>query len=141
MSPIERLLAEAEITRLVTQSAALSDAGDFAALATMFTEDGVYQRPSGGDPIVGRAQILASYKARPPRLARHVVANVLVDVVSADEARCRSTLLLYTGEPGEQPAKAAAPALLGGFEDRLVRQDGKWLFAERRGWVDLKIAP
>jgi ketosteroid isomerase-like protein len=141
MRPIERLLAEAEITRLVTRSAILSDEGDFDALAAMFTEDGVYLRPSGGEPIIGRAQILASYKARPPRFSRHVVANVLADVASASEARCRSTMLLFTGEAGAPPAKAAQPALLGGFADRLVLQDGKWLFAERRGWLDLKIGP
>jgi hypothetical protein len=35
--------------------------------------------------------------------------------------------------------KASQPALLGGFEDRLVSRNGAWLFAERRGWLDLKV--
>src|SRR5215470_13509773 len=108
MSPIERLLAEAEITRLVTRYAILNDEGDFDALAQLFTEDGVFVRPSGGDPIVGRGQILASYKARPTRLSRHVIANILVDVRCATEADCRSTMVLYLASPGETATQQPA---------------------------------
>ncbi len=139
MSPLERLIAEAEITRLVTRYAVLNDEADFDGAAALFTEDGTLTRPSGGEPIRGRAAILAAYKARPPRISRHIISNVLVDVTSATEARCRSTMLLFTAPPGELPAKASQPALLGGFEDRLVKQGDTWLFAERRGWLDLKV--
>jgi uncharacterized protein (TIGR02246 family) len=137
MTPIERLLAEAEISRLVTRYAVLNDEGDFDALAQMFTEDGVFVRPSGGDPIVGRRQILAAYKARPPRISRHVISNILIDVRSPTEAECRSTMLLYTAAPGE--TKTQQPTLLGGSKDRLVAVGGAWLFAERRGWLDLAV--
>jgi uncharacterized protein (TIGR02246 family) len=139
MNPIERLLAEAEIARVVTRYATLNDDGDYDAVAALFTEDGVLVRPSGGHAIVGRAAILDSYKARPPRISRHIIANILVDVLSDTGAQCRSTMVLYSAPPGDLPAVAAPPALLGGFKDRLVRVDGEWLFAERRGWLDLKI--
>ena len=101
MTPLERALAEAEIARLVTRYAALNDEGDFDALAALFTDDGIFIRPSGGDPIVGRANILASYKARPPRRTRHIISNILVEVRSPSEAECRSTMLLYAVAPGE----------------------------------------
>ncbi|NWG52618.1 MAG: nuclear transport factor 2 family protein [Hydrogenophilaceae bacterium] len=132
-----RLLAEAEIARLVLRYAALNDAGDYEALAALFTADGVFIRPSGGEPVVGRAAILASYKARAPRISRHLVSNILADVSSSESARCTSAILLYSAAPGAQAA--ASPALLGGFADKLVRVNGAWLFAERRGWIDLKI--
>lgn len=142
MSPIDRLIADAEIARAVTSYAVLNDAGDFERVTALFTEDGVLTRPSGGEPIRGRAAILAAFKARPPRLSRHVIANILVDLVSDTEARCRSTMLLFSAPAGgELPVKASHPALLGGFDDRLVNQNGAWLFAERRGWLDLKVEP
>jgi uncharacterized protein (TIGR02246 family) len=141
MTPVERLLAEAAIARVVTRYAVLNDQGDFDEVAALFTEDGVLTRPSGGEPIRGRAAILAAYKARPPRISRHVIANILVEFVSENEARCRSAMLLYSAPAGDLPAKASHPALLGGFEDRLVNQRGAWLFAERRGWLDLKLEP
>jgi SnoaL-like domain len=139
LSPLDRLLAESEIARLVTRYAVLNDQADFEGAAMLFTEDGVLTRPSGGEPIRGRAAILAAYQSRPPRISRHIISNVLVDVVSSTEARCRSTMLLYAAPPGTLPAKASQPALLGGFEDQLVKRGGSWLFAERRGWLDLKV--
>jgi ketosteroid isomerase-like protein len=141
MNPLERLLAEADITRVVTRYALLNDDCDFDAVAALFTQDGVLRRPSGGEPIRGRAAILEAFRARPPRTSRHVISNVLVDLQSAGEAICRSTMLLYSAPPGELPAKALHPALLGGFEDRLVQQGAAWLFAERRGWLDLRLEP
>jgi hypothetical protein len=141
MDPLERLLAEAEIARAVTRYAVLNDEGDFDGVAALFTEDGVLTRPSGGEPIRGRAAILAAFKARPPRISRHVITNIMVELGSEHEARCRSTMLLYSAPPGDLPAKASHPALLGGFADRLVQENGAWLFAERRGWLDLKLEP
>jgi hypothetical protein len=139
VSPLDRLILETEISRLVTHYALLNDQANFDALASLFTAEGVLTRPSGGEPIVGREAILAAFKARPPRISRHVISNILVDVVSATHAHCRSTLLLYSAPPAELPTKAASPALLGGFEDRLVKHNNQWLFAERRGWLDLKV--
>jgi uncharacterized protein (TIGR02246 family) len=139
MDPVLRLLAESEITRLVTEYAVLNDAGEFDRVAALFTEDGVLTRPSGGAPIRGRDAILEAFRARPPRISRHVIANVLVDVKSLEEASCRSTLLLFSAPPGSLPATALEPVLVGGFDDRLAKRDGKWCFAERRGWLDLRL--
>lgn len=141
MDPVLRLLAEAEITRLVTEYAVLNDAGAFERVAALFIEDGVLTRPSGGDPIRGRDAILAAFEKRPPRFSRHVITNVLVDLESLEDASCRSTMLLFSAPPGELPVTALDAMLLGGFEDRLTKRDGRWRFAERRGWLDLKVTP
>ena len=137
MTPIDRLLAEHEISRLITRFALLNDAGDWEAVAATFTADGRFVRPAGGDAIVGREAILASFASRPPRKSRHLIANIVVDVASADAATARSSMLLYTAPAGE--AAASSPALIGGFRDRLARASDGWRFAERVGFVDFKV--
>ena len=139
MTPLDRLLAEHEIAGLITRYAVFNDDGDFDAVATLFAENGQFIRPSGGDPVVGRAAILASYQGRPPRVSRHLIANIVVEVTSETEATARSTMVLYTAPVGALPAEANTPALLGGFRDTLVNTADGWRFASREGYLDLKI--
>ena len=138
MTPLERLLAEQDISRLITFFVWANDAGDWDAVAATFAEDGRLVRPSGGDAIVGRDAILASLKSRPPRKTRHLLANILVDVTGATEARARCAMTLYSSAPDE--GNAASPALVGGYKDWLVRTADGWRFAERIGFLDFKVA-
>lgn len=138
MTPIDRLIAEQDIAGLITRFGLLNDSGDWAGVAAMFTDDAKFIRPAGGDPVVGREAIHASFASRPPRKSCHLIANIVVDVISADEARARSTLLLYAAPAGA--AEAGSPALIGGFNDRLVRTADGWKFAERAGFLDLKVS-
>jgi ketosteroid isomerase-like protein len=137
MTPLDRMLAEHEISRLTTQFALLNDSGDWEAVAATFTEDARFVRPAGGDPVVGRAAILASFASRPARKSCHLITNIVVDVLSETEAASRCTLMLYAAPAGE--ANAASPALIGGFTDKLVRTSDGWRFAERVGFLDLKV--
>jgi len=137
MSPLDRLLAEQEISRLITQFALKNDAADWDAVAAMFTEDGKFVRPAGGDPIGGREAIKASFASRPPRKSCHLVTNIVVDVTSESEASARCSMLLYTAPAGADTA--VGPALIGGFRDRLRRTPEGWRFAERAGFLDLKV--
>ena len=137
MTPLDRMLAEHEISRLTTQFALFNDSGDWEAVAAMFTEDARFVRPAGGDPIVGRAAILASFASRPARNSCHLITNIVVDVISETEATSRCTLLLYAAPAGE--SVAASPGLIGGFRDRLVHTADGWRFAERVGFLDLKV--
>ena len=137
MTPLDRMLAEHEISRLTTRFALLNDTGDWAAVAATFTEDGRFIRPAGGEPIEGRESIRASFESRPPRKSCHLITNIVVDIVSTDEATSRCSMLLYTAPAGE--AVAASPALIGGFRDRLVRTADGWRFSERVGFLDLKV--
>jgi ketosteroid isomerase-like protein len=138
MTPIDRLIAEQDIARLITRFGLLNDSGDWAGVAAMFTTDAKFIRPAGGDPVVGRDAIRASFESRPPRKSCHLIANIVVDVISADEAQARSTLLLYAAPAGA--SEAGSPALIGGFKDRLVRTAAGWQFAERAGFLDLKVS-
>lgn len=116
---------EWDCARLVHHYANLNDAAEWEAVAALFAEDGLLFRPSAPDlPIAGRNAILAAFLSRPPRKTRHVCANVVIDVLSSDEAVGESAMLLFTG-PG-------AP-LVGSFNDRFVRASDGWRFLERKG--------
>jgi hypothetical protein len=122
----ERRAIEWECTRLVNLYALLNDAGRWDEVAALYAEDGLMMRPTAPDaPIQGRAAILAAFKARPPRVTRHVCANIVIDIESATAARGSSAMLLFTSAEG--------PPLVGGFEDRFVLTEAGWRFAERRG--------
>jgi len=112
MTPLDRMLAEHDIARLTTRFALLNDAGDWDAVAQTFTEDARFVRPAGGDPVMGRKAIHESFASRPARKSCHLITNIVVDVISADEATSRCTLLLYAAPPEipwrPRPASSAA---------------------------------
>lgn len=129
MTSAEGWIDKAAIAEAITRYAALSDAGDWPAVAALFTEDGRMSRPTAPDEfIAGRAAILASFEARPRRAARHIVANVLVVLDDEDHARATSNILLFTA--------AAGPPLVGTYEDTLAKTADGWRFVERRGSLD-----
>jgi hypothetical protein len=140
MTPDERRAIEADVTRLIHQYVWANDAQDWDLCASLYTEDAVFRRPSGGDPVVGRAAILASFTARPPRAQRHVMANTLVEVVSDNEATAKSVIVLYMGDMVAEglPAQDPRSPLIGTFEDRVVKTGDGWRFAERRGGLDFR---
>ena len=120
----------------IARAARRVDLQDYEGFAALFTEDGVLQRPNG-EPLQGRAAMVAAYRARPAtRITRHLLAGTVVDIVSADEALAHSAVLLWVGEqtdatgPSGRPARGAQVA--GEFEDRLRRcDDGRWRISHR----------
>lgn len=136
-----RRAIEADVTRLIHQYTWANDAADWHACAALYTDDAVFRRPSGGDAIVGRAAILASFLARAPRVQRHAIANVLVEVVDESTARARSVIVLYMGDAapdGGMPVQDAKSPLIGTFTDRCVLTQDGWRFAERVGGLDFR---
>jgi ketosteroid isomerase-like protein len=134
-------VARAAITELITRYAALNDAGDWDAVAALYTEDGRMNRPTAPDEFIsGRAAILAAFRSRPRRASRHIVANVLVTLEGEARARASSQILLFTGsaaEDGGLPILSPAP-LVGSYDDTLVKTADGWLFALRRGSLDFR---
>jgi len=134
--------AKAAIAELITRYAALSDAGDWDALAALYTEEGRMNRPTAPDQFIdGREAILAAFKSRPRRSARHIVANVLVTLESDARARASSQLLLFSGSAaadGGLPVQSSGPPLIGSYEDTLVKTTEGWRFAVRRGSLDFR---
>jgi ketosteroid isomerase-like protein len=142
MDEIKAWTTKAAIAELIVRYAALNDAHDWEALAALYTEDGRMSRPTSPDDFVaGRAAILAGFKSRPPRAARHFVANILVTLEGETRARASSQILLFTGaaaDDGGLPIQSATPPLIGSYDDTLVRTEDGWRFAERRGRLDFR---
>jgi len=123
----EILAIEHACARLIARYANANDAADWAAVADFYTETGRMARPSEPDAwIEGRAAILAAFEARPPRLTRHICANIVIDVVDDSRALGVSAITLFV--PGAAPK-------LGSFYDRFDRIGSEWKFAERRGSI------
>lgn len=126
VSPEERRAIEADCAALVARYANLNDAAAWEEVAALFAQDGRMARPTAPDDVIeGRAAILDAFASRPPRVTRHVCANVVVDVESPTTARGESAVVLYTG--------ADTAPVVGSFHDRYVLTDDGWRFAERRG--------
>ncbi len=140
MIDADRLAAEWACTRLINLYTLLNDAADWDAVAALYTEDGRMARPSAPDkPVIGRAAILAAFKSRPARAARHVISNIVVDVESETEARAKCVILLYqgTGETKDgRPVRDPNGPLIGTYTDRLRKTADGWRFAERIGGLD-----
>ena len=116
------------IEKLIIRYAALNDAGDWEAVAALYLPGGQMSRPVAPDDFIeGQGAILAAFQARPPRITRHICANIRADV-AGDSATAVSQMLLFT-------AKDATP-LVGSYQDRLERTSAGWRFAERRGSLD-----
>lgn len=129
MNGINRLLAERAIERLLLDYVAANDAGDWDAVAQLYTADGRMSRPTAPDDFIdGRDAILRAFKARPPRRTRHICANIRIDFETDEASLVTSQILLFT-------AADQAP-LVGSYTDRCVREQGEWRFAERRGSLD-----
>ena len=141
LTAIERAAIGWDCERLIHLYSMLNDAGDFQAMADMFTADGVFARPSQGDVLIrGREAILAAYTSRPPRFTRHMITTVVVTVEDADNATAHSYLSLHAGQAGQGLPRPAEPAyLIGDFKDRLVRVEGVWKFKARLGSLALKV--
>ena len=138
LSPLDRLVVEAECTRLIYRYVALNDAGEYAAVADLFAEDGSFARPTAPDqPLVGRETIRAAFAARPKgRVSRHIISNVIIEAESETRARVSSYILLFTAPAPESGVDKADPVqLVGGFEDVFVKEGGEWKFQSRRGNV------
>ena len=141
MTDDERRAIESDCTRLINHYVNLSDANDWEGCAALYTDDALFRRPSGGDPVQGRAAILASFLARPARAQRHVVANIVVEVEGPNAARAFSVIVLYTGQTGGEgalPVRDDSSPLIGWYRDRLVLTGAGWRFAERTGGLDFR---
>jgi uncharacterized protein (TIGR02246 family) len=101
------------------------DDGEFERLSELFAEDGSFSH--GGRVSAGRAGLIAYFEEiqAPERRGKHLVSNQVV-TVDGDVATARSDWLFLKFVDG-----ILTPHLTGRYDDALVRQDGRWLLAER----------
>ncbi len=100
MSSIEALLAREACQRLCLDFAVHADASAAEALAALFVEDGVFDRP--GQTSQGRVTIRAAIAARPAEVwTRHYCSNIRIDLSSDGQSAIgQSYLLLFRGRNG-----------------------------------------
>ncbi len=134
----QRAAIEAECARLPLLYAKYADNGDHAALADLFSADATYARPFD-TPLCGRESIQAMFRDRKPILVRHIVTNVMVEVIDERHAKGTSYLTMLSNHASTQPPQEAGGLYVGDFEDEYVRTDEGWKFASRGGMVMLHI--
>ncbi len=98
---------QAEIRKVITDLIASRDKRAAAAAAPA----------AGGTPAEA-----------PPTAMHHVITNGVIDLVDAANARHRSYWMTVLGRGGNRFEVAA----MGSYEDVLVKQDGRWLFKQRK---------
>ena len=137
MNASDVVLIERACERLVIDSARFNDERQWAALAGLYTSDGVVVRPNG-QRLEGREAIEAAYAAgSPERVTRHLCTNLRVDVDDADSAHATTTVLIVAGTRSDDsdvtfgivPNEHHA---VGEFADRFERTEEGWRIAERR---------
>ncbi|WP_037341137.1 nuclear transport factor 2 family protein [Saccharospirillum impatiens] len=137
LTPLDTLLAEQAIHRLVLDAQHALDTKQFGDFAALFTPEGRLYRPTTPEPLIGRDAIVQAYRKNPPnRLNRHLVTNQRVTLVSATEAQSLAYVTLYSSEAGDQESDVfGAPvhrSLVGEYHDRCVLTDAGWRLQERR---------
>lgn len=143
LSAADILNIQAICKDLVVRSACYSDQQDYDAFVDLFTEDAALTRP-GGEPLMGREAILASYRAKPAdRLTLHFVTNTVVTDITPDSACISSYVMLLsssTDQPLEALGRKANPRQVAGeFIDRAVLTEQGWKIAERRAKFNMYI--
>jgi hypothetical protein len=143
LTALERLQIERDCERIVHAYSRALDLGDMSAAADFFAENGSLARPMAPDAIItGRESIRAALLTRPKTLlTKHLATNVMIDVVSRDEALGLSYLTMISTTPGAvaPPFVSAGPLYFGEFNDRFVREQGEWKILERRGSIQMKF--
>jgi hypothetical protein len=143
-SVAERIEIERACERIVYAYSRALDLGEMSAAADFFAENGCFARPmTPGLVIQGREAIRAALLTRPKTLlTKHLATNVMIDVVSRDEARGLSYLTMISTTPPNDacpPYVSAGPLYFGEIKDRFVREGEEWKILERRGSIQMKF--
>ena len=133
---IKRLEDLDEIRQLYFDYGRHLDAGDMAAYATLFASDGKVRiagvmRADGPEEIEQAARKISTVGPEGERNAAHVIGTPHIEL-DGDTATGEAVWVAIIR------AKSGPPTVsVGRHVDKLVREDGRWKFAERRGLLDV----
>lgn len=125
MDALEQLLATKEIETLITRCCQLCDDEDWAAFATLWTDDaefGVEDGPtySGKETMLGFVTTCLT----PGYVGKHICSGTVVDFDPDGETARAKTDVLWIAANFEN-------TILSRYNDTFVKQDGRWLFRRR----------
>jgi hypothetical protein len=123
--------AIAACTRLIHSYAITIDFNDLDSFSNLFSETATL---NVGRPVTGRANIRASLDRRPTELrSRHVLTNVVIDILDASRAQGLAYLSLYRHMGPESlsdaPIDTLTPAAVGHYDYRFEKTSKGWRFA------------
>jgi hypothetical protein len=143
ISAVERIEIERACERIVHAYSRALDLGEMSVAADFFAENGSFARPMAPDKIIqGREAIRAALLTRPKTLlTKHLASNVMIDVMSRDQACGLSYLTMISTTPGDgaAPYLSSGPIYFGEIKDRFVREAGEWKILERRGSIQMRF--
>ncbi|MGH2366440.1 MAG: nuclear transport factor 2 family protein [Chloroflexota bacterium] len=113
------------IRHTMAQFSHFLDGRQFRQWADLFTEDGRFNELAGREAIFDMISH-AELASQPELRRKHTIENLVIDV-HADEAEVASDLVMFD-RIGDGPWTIR----IGRYQDRMVRQAGRWLFAQRR---------
>ncbi len=111
------------------------DAGDMDGMAALFTPDGVWETDFGkGAGRAGIAEHGRSLRAHgnPRPRAVHLCTNIVIDLQGDTASVLSNWTTVQNSEAGPKIGSA------GGYIDKMVKQNGQWLFVHRK--IDRFIA-
>jgi hypothetical protein len=133
MTEFERMTASVACARLCTAFSYHLDRENFAELANLFTEDGVFIR--NGEKLSGRAAILEAYSKRPNVTTVHLVTNFhLIDLDRTSARASVHNLVFHAAGPRMPEGKIFDPLSairVIEFADSFAVVDGLWRFIHR----------
>lgn len=115
------------------------DGGDFAGMAALFTEDGIWDtafgKAEGRAAIADLARSLRERAGSERPRAVHLVTNIAIalegESTGGDLARVRSNWMVMQNSPKGDP-RGPQIGSGGAYADEIVRRDGRWLFRTRK---------
>lgn len=125
---LDSIIADAEqsCARLAVASYSLMDQGRYEETVALFSRDAVWIR--GGKPCTGHDEIRASLNLRSPAdVSRHLITNLLVEVVSDVEATATACFMPVKG-PKREDGTVAMPPLtnVGDLNFKFRREADGW---------------
>jgi uncharacterized protein (TIGR02246 family) len=138
LAKLEARLARAEdlleIQQLFIDYGHYLDAGDFAAYAALFAADGeILMGPMGRarGPVEIEA-LMTRALASSVGATFHLITSPRV-ALAGDRA---TSEVMWTVVQRDQDGKPEVP-MVGRHKDELVREDGRWRFKRRQGYIDI----
>ena len=138
-------IVELACQRLIVEFAAAVDSQQYERLRSLFTANARFARPTDPDTVIeGIDNIVAAFKSRPTtRVTQHFCTNMSITSESADRARGRCSILLFSADvaAAESPGKGrkVGAQLAGTYDDVYVLTAEGWRIAERCGRVTFHI--
>ena len=128
MSTLDVLLAKDAIREAMAKYCHALDACNFAGVAALFAEDGVWTTDYG--TATGRAEIEAFLAKVVPTKGngpqrKHYICNTLIEVAGSEASAVSDYLIIRESEAG------LIPVMGGTYKDRFRQVGGRWLFSQK----------